>query len=165
MAELVKILSSFHVGLWGCSPVPLEVRWRLLMGSEGSTRPAATTHGSHSHPLGAKNRKWVEPAETLRQQYLDHVAVNGKTQADVCPVLPASACSQIQIPNAAQGVGLRSVKSWFPHTSSPWRVCKGWGMGHMGLVLLENEQVLPRYLHLSSVLFLSTLDGAQENGR
>lgn len=113
----VEILSLFHLGLSslrGRSPVPLEVGWRLLMGWQGSTKPAATAHSSHPHPVRAKNQKWVEPAETPTQQYLDHVAVNGKVQADVCPVLPAAAFSQIQIPNAAGGVGLRSVKSWSP---------------------------------------------------
>lgn len=50
--------------------------------------------------LALETWKWVEPPGTLRQQYPDHVTVSGKTEADVQLMLPASACSQTQIPNA-----------------------------------------------------------------
>lgn len=117
MAQLVKVLSSFHVGLSSlqrCSPIPLEAGCRLLMGSQGSTKPSATAQGSHSHLLGAKNWVWVEPGETLRQKYLDHIAINGKMQADV-HATRALARSRIQIPNSAWGEGCAPWRADSPH--------------------------------------------------
>ena len=77
-------------------------------------------------------------------------------QAGVHPTLPISAHSQIQIPNATRGAGLRSVKSSLPLTSFPRHASKE---KDTRLVFFEIAQVLPRCLHLLSPLLRASVYG------